>query len=1254
MTKRRTFGNTWWGKQWLNALADVDNENRLSRGRSYYGTGHVQSCEWIAHERRVEAFVTGSAYFPYQINIALPEWSKAQAKSLLDAVAQDPALVAELLEGTLSPTVADICKKLRLELFPASWRSMQTSCTCPDSSRVCKHIAAVFYCLADAIDANPFLIFMLHGLDLQAELKSRGVDLQSAVTAKPLVFSELARAATESLLNPVRLDDESSLAQLRSLPYGTLKSIRETVLALFPESLPTPGDKAFRYSMRQLLSTAERTVSLMPRNASPELWFDRNIASKISGKRLLFDEPTLTSLSLQLVVEATDEARFGAHAVVFVRDDSGKKRRIALKDSASVFAMLLEMPADLARTAPPEIECWREISQLAARLLSKSCIVPALVRAKDKIAGVPLFVWTPAVRDHRTARLVELLTQACAPYADKLFKQCDVPQSDNFTRECVFLALTTAASALMQYAAARCKALADTQSIILLLAMQTPFEDDCTMPPSLLRSMLRGLRAFLLGSSYPWRPVLTVRSHADGIKLNYGILERSVNLSLAEATEMSASDSAHGAASLSQEPSICDKRPVMLARLLREERFRNDRFAAISVLKTLASACPVLAPIESSGGSPITLRRDDLKEFLFKTSPLLTLLGVVVMLPAGLKTLLKPRLVAHADIVKGKSLLGKEALTNFDWKVALGNRELTQEEFEALARHSGEVIQFEENFVYLDPDELARLAETVHDQPQPTYLEKMRAVLMGEFGTGTQTSSILVSQTLHKRIQNLSAVTEITPPDNLHAVLRPYQARGFSWLMKNIRLGIGALLADDMGLGKTLQVIAMLLQLKNDGEFNAQKALVVVPTTLITNWTREIAKFAPSLTVGVYHGQARALPRTIEDLPDVTITSYGLLRREAELLAGYKWRILVLDEAQAVKNIDSGQAVAARAIKAQQTVAMTGTPVENRLSEYWAILDLVQPRLLGSSRDFSRTFTSPIEVDHDASAAEAFRRLTSPFMLRRLKSDKSILADLPDKNSIDQFTTLNPQQAALYQKVLDEHLARLSKLEEQSKETPDNDDYRKNKHALVLGLITSLKQICNSPSQYLKTESPVPDSGKAAALFDILTRCFEANRKVLIFTQYREMGERLQNWIDQVIGQKLDFLHGGVPLKSRQAMVDRFQTDRSVRAMLVSLKAGGTGLNLTAASCVIHYDLWWNPAVEAQATDRVYRIGQRRDVLVYRFVTAGTFEESINKMLEEKRDLADMTVATGETWIGDFSVAELKSFFALNPASVQD
>ena len=364
------------------------------------------------------------------------------------------------------------------------------------------------------------------------------------------------------------------------------------------------------------------------------------------------------------------------------------------------------------------------------------------------------------------------------------------------------------------------------------------------------------------------------------------------------------------------------------------------------------------------------------------------------------------------------------------------------------------------------------------------------------------------------------------------------------------------------------------------------------------------------------------------------LTTYGTARRDAEILSKERWRVLVLDEAQALKNESTQQTRALRTIKADRVIAMSGTPVENSLLDFRSILSTVEPGVLGSLKDFTEQFLIPVEVNHDLRAAEALKRLTAPFLLRRLKSDPKIAADLPEKIENDFFVSMTLEQGALYAKVVGDALERVKKTEK-----PEE------RRSLVLQLVMRLKQICNSPSQYEKRTSVEPDSAKAQALLDLLARSRAAGRKVLVFTQFRETGERLQDWIERASGRRPEFLHGGVSIATRTKMVDAFQNDRSVEVLLISLKAGGTGLNLTAASTVVHYDLWWNPAVEAQATDRAYRIGQKRDVLVYRLITEGTFEEKINRMLAQKRELADLTVATGETWIGDLSNDELADLF---------
>ena len=384
----------------------------------------------------------------------------------------------------------------------------------------------------------------------------------------------------------------------------------------------------------------------------------------------------------------------------------------------------------------------------------------------------------------------------------------------------------------------------------------------------------------------------------------------------------------------------------------------------------------------------------------------------------------------------------------------------------------------------------------------------------------------------------------------------------------------------------------------------------------------------------MFHGAKRELSKT---RPDVLLTTYGVARSEAALLKAMAWRLVVVDEAQNIKNPTAAQTKAVKSIAAGSHVAMSGTPVENRLSEYWSIMDFAQRGYLGSAAAFERDIATPIQTHRDAAVAERLRKVMAPFMLRRLKSDKTVISDLPDKVEQDQHCTLTPTQAALYESVVQEGLKSIA---------GESDTFARQ--GLVLQMILALKQVCNHPAQYLK--QGVADatlSGKTLRLLDLLDEIQAAQQKVLVFTQFVQMGELLQALLRQRYNHEPLFLHGGVPRAKRDQMVERFQGERSERIFLLSLKAGGTGLNLTAASQVIHFDLWWNPAVEAQATDRAYRIGQRQNVQVHRFITRGTFEERINDMIRSKRELAQMTVGSGETWVGQLPLGELKALFQL-------
>ncbi len=533
-------------------------------------------------------------------------------------------------------------------------------------------------------------------------------------------------------------------------------------------------------------------------------------------------------------------------------------------------------------------------------------------------------------------------------------------------------------------------------------------------------------------------------------------------------------------------------------------------------------------------------------------------------------------------------------------------------------------MRLRDGFVWLEPLQTARLLQRLANPPQPSAAVTLQSVLAGSF----QGAPLFLSAEVERSRQNLLDPTlpQTVELPGLQATLRPYQVRGFHWLLRNAEAGLGSLLADDMGLGKTLQTIALLEHYRARGRWQESPALIVLPTSLITNWTRELARFAPELHVVTYHGPGRKLLRVLAQA-EVVLTSYGIVRSDVDKLAKLDWGAIVIDEAQQIKNPGAAQSEAVKRLNAPIKLALSGTPVENRLSEYWSVLDFANPGYLGPLVQFKALYADPIERDRDADALERFRQITAPFILRRLKTDRSVIADLPDKITQIEHCHLEPEQAALYQQVVETQLRELAAADETMR------------RARMLKFMTAVKQVCNHPYHYLKRGTTgAGASGKAQRLLELVDAALANEERVLIFTQYRQMGELLADMLRERLGYRPPFLHGGLQREERDAMVAGMQDGTGAPILILSIKAGGTGLNLTAANHVIHYDLWWNPAVETQATDRAFRIGQARNVHVHRLITAGTFEERIDMMLSQKRELAELTVGSGGAWLGELAV----------------
>jgi hypothetical protein len=684
----------------------------------------------------------------------------------------------------------------------------------------------------------------------------------------------------------------------------------------------------------------------------------------------------------------------------------------------------------------------------------------------------------------------------------------------------------------------------------------------------------------------------------------------------------------------------------------------------LAELGRAAVVVPMLAPAlrrAKPGEYDITVA--EAHEFLTHGAALLVEAGFGVQLPASwdggrrLGLTLSARSTPTERVVT-RGGLGREELADFRWSIAVGDEELGEEELAELVAAKAPLVRLRGKWVSVDPERLKAGLEFLQKDPRrakagvstAAELLALAHTVPDEWAgardlplpvTGIRADG-WIGDVLAGRVDATVAPVEL--PESFQATLRPYQERGVAWLAFLSALGLGACLADDMGLGKTVQMLA--LEASDRAEGSPGPTLLVCPMSLVGTWQREAAKFAPHLRVYAHHGSGRdhgpeLTTRVAES--DLVVTTYSTAARDAEELEAIAWHRLVLDEAQAVKNTHASAARAVRRFAAGHRVALTGTPVENRLAELWSVMDVVNPGLLGQAERFRQRFAIPIERHGDTEAAGMLRRITQPYLLRRVKTDPSIISDLPEKIEITQHYRLTREQASLYRTIVEDMMERIE------------DSMGIQRRGNVLAAMTKLKQVCNHPAQLLHDGSPMGRrSGKIIRLEEILGEILDAGDRVLCFTQFAEFGHMLVPHLSARFDTDVAFLHGSVAKPKRDAMVERFQSGEGPPILLLSLKAGGTGLTLTSANHVVHLDRWWNPAVENQATDRAFRIGQKRSVQVRKFVCPGTVEERIDTMITKKQALAGMVVGDGEQWLGELSTESLREVFALGEEATED
>ena len=634
--------------------------------------------------------------------------------------------------------------------------------------------------------------------------------------------------------------------------------------------------------------------------------------------------------------------------------------------------------------------------------------------------------------------------------------------------------------------------------------------------------------------------------------------------------------------------------------------------------------------------------------FIEQEAPRLVRAGFALLLPecwrdseAPKRLQLRARFSTTRQPPSGHLTLAK--IGEFRWEVVLGESVLSDAELAELADSKMPLVRMHGRWLFMTAEELEQLA-AIRQQPQQAVdlfqlvqLElRAREHLALDF-IGVEASGW--AQKFLNGLRDHRQVPILAPPAGFHGQLRPYQLVGYSWLYFMQDSDLGACLADDMGLGKTIQALALMQRKWEEGE--RRPVLLICPTSVLSNWYKEAERFVPSLSVQMHHGGQRlkGVPFQLAcSQAALVLTSFALLLRDLELLQTIDWSAVIVDEAQNIKNAATRQYQAARSITATYRLALTGTPVENSPMELWALMHFLNPGLLGSEAEFAREFSQ-----EDSASLERLRQLTSPFLLRRLKRDSSIIADLPEKNEGKVYCNLTQEQATLYQAVLQERLQRLRSCRQEQRS------------GLILELLTRLKQICNHPAQFLKDDSPLSGrSGKLTRLQEMLEEIIANDDRALIFTQFTAMGKILQRELQQSWPDQVLFLHGGVSRSGRGQMIEAFQQQNGPHIFVVSLRAGGTGLNLTRANHVFHYDRWWNPAVEIQATDRAYRIGQSRAVQVYKFLCAGTVEDKIDAIITAKENLTQQVIVANDNWIATLSNQQLQELLTLEDRSVTD
>ena len=1176
---KNLYGITPWGKWFADVLDSYKMGERLNRGRRYANSGKVLSLDF--QEGRASAKVEGNYKPFYKVIISFPPLKEAE--KVYKMIESDPPLMARIAAGELPETFLEKLKKEGINLIPRRWNEMKRSCSCPDNGDPCKHMAALYYIIAGEIDANPQVLFRLRAMDLAGRFGKTAV--HSIAPPFSVSFNREKKKDNREAKPPYPLNFEE-------IPY-----CGQLISSLLPPDPPF-CDKNFTAVMAEFYH----------RCAGADRWESSETDEEfLSGTEHDFSRSLWTVHCPSLIP--------GVEPVLQAEDINGNKKRYTLFEAFNYFVNF----SDDDGSASYNFLFY--LFKFLNLLCSSGALIPFVCEDGETLK----IVWRPFESLPPVSNMLKLISQReCGMLksppvfkiniskkeVDSAGKQTVSGKSAVDILSCAFLS-EWVRNKYMHFREEFCKTGSSEYKQLLNLFFTGMFIDTSLPAKRPLPMSIDRWLSVLHIDFTAFRYAITIKDAAKRGEESLEAMNFSVSMDLITEEETPRLSAEFSTA----QNIVIKKTPLSKCRDLETLRAPT----------ALSNYLPEIKELFNSQN--IALSETRLISFLDNASTLLTRLGMTVNLPKALAKELKPRLVIKGNTEGGALVkyLDLNALQDFEWRIAIGGEIITLKEFEKLVKLKKAMVRFKDGFVKMQADEFARLLKKAKSKA-PDVNDFLKAHFSGD--------SVLAFNA-RKSIDNIFREHDLPLPQSLCASLRPYQVRGYNWVCSLLLSGFGCILADDMGLGKTIQSIAALLRLKEEGLLSDKtegniSCLIVAPAALLNNWEKELARFAPLLKVSRYHGSGRRFEKNI----DVFLTTYQTIARDNIKLNKKTFSLLLVDEAHLMKNSQTRISKTVKNLNSKYRLALSGTPVENRLEDLRSLFDFIIPGYLGDTQTFLKHYRIPIEVKRSGEHAQALHKITSPFLLRRLKTDKNIIKDLPEKIVTNEYAVLEKEQAALYETVVKQSM-------DKSKEIDP-----KERSSLIFYLLTSLKQICNHPRVYDKESPAIAElSGKAQLLVTLLREILSNREKTLVFSQYVETLFCLEQIINKELGEKPVIYHGGLSQSARTEAVEKFQNDFSARIMLISLKAGGLGLNLTAASRVIHYDLWYNPAVENQATDRAFRIGQNRTVFVHRFITKNSFEEKIDAMISGKRELADMTIKSGESWLARMSHEELKALF---------